>query len=72
MASNVLNVQSDYKQLTSTLDQLKEVLNDDGHVIANFPSTPNHHEDIKTPNAMESRLKDHFGDDKVEKLKARH
>ena len=72
MASNVLNVQSDDKQLTSTLDQLKEVLNDDGHVIANFPSTPNHHEDIKTPNAMESRLKDHFGDDKVEKLKARH
>ena len=37
-----------------------EDLNDDGHVIANFPSTPNHHEDIKTPNAMESRLKDHF------------
>tara|TARA_R110002012_G_scaffold266034_1_gene449522 strand:+ start:3339 stop:5015 length:1677 start_codon:yes stop_codon:yes gene_type:complete len=72
MASNVLNVQSDDKQLTSTLDQLKRLLNDGGHVIANFPSTPNKHEDIKTPNAMESRLKDHFGEDKVEKIKARH
>ena len=72
MASNVLNVQSDDEQLTSTLDQLKGLLNDDGHIIANFPSTPNKHKDIKTPEAMEARLKDHFGDDKVEKVKARH
>ena len=43
MASNVLNVQSDDEQLTSTLDQLKGLLNDDGHIIANFPSTPNKH-----------------------------
>ena len=72
MASNVLNVQADDDSLTSTLDQLKGLLNDNGHIIANFPSTPNKHPDIQHPDEMESRLKGHFGDHNVEKVKARH
>ena len=72
MASNVLNVQADDKSLTSTLDQLQELLNDKGHIIANFPSTPNKHPNITNPSEMQSRLEDHFGKDKVTPIKGRH
>ena len=69
MASNVLNVQENDKDLTDTLKEMGKVLKDSGHIIANFPQEPRKHKDIQTPDKLEDRLKNHFN---VEKIKAGH
>lgn len=39
-ASNVLNVQSNVNMLLETLDQMKDVMLDDGELFVNYPSSP--------------------------------
>jgi hypothetical protein len=58
-ASNVLNVQSSKDMLGKTLDQMTSVLEKNGKLTANFPSSPRKSEDI-TPQVIKDELQKRF------------